>query len=174
MARKSQSRIVLEVKYKKLREKLQKQIKSIKKSAYAKDVEASLKYYEPRVPAVSKLRTKRDLEKAVKEVEFALEHKVFVQAERKRQRQKALERLRKDFDSDSDVFKTWRDARKFYDFMNAVREHSQDIIFDSYKATEIFVEHNELSSKEILKKYVEYSKEFERQQRSGKRKKTRF
>ena len=174
MAKKSQSRIVIEVKYRKLREKLQKQIKRIEKSAYAKDVETSLKYYEPRIPVVSKLRTKRDLEKALKEVEFALEHKVFVQAERKRQRQKVLERLRNDFDRDGEVFRTWRDARKFYDFMNAVREHSQDIIFDSYKATEIFVEHNDLSSKEILKKYVEYSKEFERQKRSGKRQKTRF
>lgn len=90
MAKKSASRVQLEVKYRELRKKLVGQIEKISKSAYAKDVEKAKKYIEPRIPSVSKIGSKRNVEMAIREAEAALKNKTFVIAERKRARRKLL------------------------------------------------------------------------------------
>lgn len=158
MARKSASRIQLEVKYRELRNKLVKQIKTVSKSAYAKDVEKAKAYIEPRIPSVSKIGSKRNLEMAIREVEATLKNKTFVIAERKRMRKKAVELLNETFGTD--YFKNYRQASKFYNFMEKVREHSQDIIYDSDKAVDIFLEHSDEKPENIIERYREFEKEF--------------
>lgn len=158
MAKKSASRVQLEVKYRELRKKLVGQIEKISKSAYAKDVEKAKAYIEPRIPAVSKIKTKRNLEMAIREAEAALKNKTFVIAERKRMRKKAVEILNETFGTD--YFKNYRQASKFYDFMEKVREHSQDIIYDSDKAADIFIEHSTESPEKIIERYREFESEF--------------
>jgi acetyl-CoA carboxylase alpha subunit len=158
MAKKSASRVQLEVKYRELRKKLVGQIEKVSKSAYAKDVEKAKAYIEPRIPTVSKIKTKRNLEMAIRETEAALKNKTFVISERKRMRKKAIERLNETFGTD--YFKNYRQASKFYDFMEKVREHSQDIIYDSDKAADIFLEHSTESVEKIIERYREYESEF--------------
>lgn len=158
MAKKSASRVQLEVKYRELRKKLVGQIEKISKSAYAKDVEKAKAYIEPRIPAVSKIKSKRNLEMAIREAEAALKNKTFVIAERKRMRKKAVEILNETFGTD--YFKNYRQASKFYDFMEKVREHSQDIIYDSDKAADIFIEHSTESPEKIIERYREFESEF--------------
>lgn len=165
MAKKSASRIQLEVKYRELRKKLVSQIEKVSKSAYAKDIEKAKAYIEPRIPAVSKIKTKRNLEMAIRETEAALKNKTFVISERKRMRKKAVERLNETFGTD--YFNNYRQASKFYDFMEKIREHSQDIIYDSDKAADIFLEHNTESAEKIIERYREYESEFRK--RSPKR-----
>lgn len=158
MARKSASRIQLEVKYKGLRNKLVSQIEKVSKSAYAKDVEKAKAYIEPRIPSVSKIGSKRNLEMAIREAEAALKNKTFVIAERRRARKKAVERLNKTFGTD--YFKNYRQASKFYEFMEKIREHSQDIIYDSDKAVDIFLEHSNEKPEKIIERYREFESEF--------------
>lgn len=165
MAKKSASRVQLEVKYRGLREKLTKQIKTISKSAYAKDVKKAKAYIEPRIPSVSKIKTKRNLEMAIREAEAALKNKTFVIAERKRMRKKAVELLNETFGTD--YFKNYRQTSKFYEFMEKVREHSQDIIYDSDKAADIFLEHSDEKPEKIIERYREFESEFRK--RSPKR-----
>lgn len=165
MAKKSASRIQLEVKYRELRKKLVGQIEKVSKSVYAKDIEKAKAYIEPRIPAVSKIKTKRNLEMAIRETEAALKNKTFVISERKRMRKKAVERLNETFGTD--YFKNYRQASKFYDFMEKIREHSQDIIYDSDKAADIFLEHSTESAEKIIERYREYESEFRK--RSPKR-----
>lgn len=165
MTKKSASRIQLEVKYRELRKKLVGQIEKVSKSAYAKDVEKAKAYIEPRIPTVSKIKTKRNLEMAIREAEAALKNKTFVIAERKRARKKAVEMLNETFGTD--YFKNYRQASKFYEFMGKVREHSQDIIYDSDKAADIFLEHSTESAEKIIERYREYESEFRK--RSPKR-----
>lgn len=165
MAKKSASRVQLEVKYRELRKKLVGQIEKVSKSAYAKDVEKAKAYIEPRIPNVSNIKTKRNLEMAIREAEAALKNKTFVISERKRMRKKAVERLNETFGTDH--FKNYRQATKFYEFMELVRTHSEDIIYDSDKAEEIFLEHSKEPLQEILKRYREYEAEFSK--RSPKR-----
>lgn len=158
MAKKSASRIQLEVKYRELRKKLTEQIKKVSKSAYAKDVEKAKTYIEPRIPSVSKIGSKRNLEMAIREAEAALKNKTFVIAERKRMRKKAVELLNETFGTD--YFKNYRQTSKFYDFMEKVREHSQDIIYDSDKAADIFLEHSNEKPEKIIERYREFESEF--------------
>lgn len=158
MAKKSASRILLEVKYRELRNKLVGQIKRVSKSAYAKDIEKAKEYIEPRIPSVSKIGSKRNLEMAIREAETALKNKTFVIAERKRIRKKAVEMLNETFGTD--YFKNYRQASKFYEFMEKVREHSQDIIYDSDKAVDIFLEHSNEKPEEIIERYREFESEF--------------
>lgn len=165
MAKKSASRVQLEVKYRELRKKLVGQIKKVSKSAYAKDVEKAKAYIEPRIPTVSKIKTKRNLEMAIREAEAALKNKTFVISERKRARKKAVEMLNETFGTD--YFKNYKQASKFYDFMEKVRVHSQDIIYDSDKAADIFLEHSSKSVEKIIERYIEYESEFRK--RSPKR-----
>lgn len=165
MAKKSASRVQLEVKYRELRKKLVGQIEKISKSAYAKDVEKAKAYIEPRIPAVSKIKTKRNLEMAIREAEAALKNKTFVIAERKRMRKKAVELLNETFGTD--YFKNYQQASKFYEFMEKVREHSQDIIYDSDKAVDIFLEHSDEKPEKIIERYREFESEFRK--RSPKR-----
>ena len=165
MAKKSASRVQLEVKYRELRKKLVGQIEKVSKSAYAKDIEKAKAYIEPRIPAVSKIKTKRNLEMAIRETEAALKNKTFVISERKRMRKEATQRLNEVFGTD--YFKNYRQASKFYDFMEKIREHSQDIIYDSDKAADIFLEHSTESAEKIIKRYEEYESEFRK--RSPKR-----
>lgn len=165
MAKKSASRVQLEVKYRELRKKLVGQIEKVSKSAYAKDVKKAKAYIEPRIPAVSKIKTKRNLEMAIREAEAALKNKTFVIAERKRARKKAVEMLNKTFGTN--YFKNYKQASKFYDFMEKVKEHSQDIIYDSDKAADIFIEHSSESAEKIIERYKEYESEFSK--RSPKR-----
>lgn len=165
MAKKSASRIQLEVKYRELRKKLIGQIEKVSKSAYAKDVEKAKAYIEPRIPTVSKIKTKRDLEMAIREAEAALKNKTFVISERKRMRKKAVERLNETFGTD--YFKNYRQATKFYEFMEKVKEHSQDIIYDSDKAVDIFLEHSDEQPEKIIERYREFESEFRK--RSPKR-----
>lgn len=165
MAMRSASRVQLEVKYRELRKKLVGQIEKVSKSAYAKDIEKAKAYIEPRIPTVSKIKTKRNLEMAIREAEAALKNKTFVISERKRARKKAVELLNETFGTD--YFKNYRQASKFYDFMEKVREHSQDIIYDSDKAADIFLEHSSESAEKIIERYREYESEFRR--RSPKR-----
>lgn len=165
MAKKSASRVQLEVKYRELRKKLVGQIKKVSKSAYSRDVEKAKAYIEPRIPTVSSIKTKRNLEMAIREAEAALKNKTFVIAERKRARKKAVEMLNETFGTD--YFKNYRQASKFYEFMEKVREHSQDIIYDSDKAADIFLEHSSESAEKIIERYREYESEFRK--RSPKR-----
>lgn len=165
MAKKSASRVQLEVKYRELRKKLVGQIEKVSKSAYAKDVEKAKAYIEPRIPTVSKIKTKRNLEMAIRETEAALKNKTFVIAERKRMRKKDIERLNETFGTD--YFKNHRQASKLYDFMEKVREHSQDIIYDSDKAVDIFLEHSDEKTEKIIERYREFESEFHK--RSPKR-----
>lgn len=165
MAKKSASRIQLEVKYRELRKKLVGQIEKVSKSAYAKDVEKAKAYIEPRIPSVSKIGTKRNLEMAIREAEAALKNKTFVISERKRMRKKAVERLNETFGTD--YFKNYRQASKFYEFMELVRTHSEDIIYDSDKAADIYLEHSGESAQKIMERYREYESEFRK--RSPKR-----
>lgn len=165
MAKKSASRVQLEVKYRELRKKLVGHIEKVSKSAYSRDVEKAKAYIEPRIPTVSKIKTKRNLEMAIREAEAALKNKTFVIAERKRARKKAVEMLNETFGTD--YFKNYRQASKFYEFMEKVREHSQDIIYDSDKAADIFLEHSSESAEKIIKRYREYESEFRK--RSPKR-----
>ena len=165
MAKKSASRTQLEVKYRELRKKLVGQIEKVSKSAYAKDIEKAKAYIEPRIPSVSKIGSKRNLEMAIREVEAALKNKTFVIAERKRMRKKAVKMLNETFVTD--YFKNYRQASKFYEFMEKVREHSQDIIYDSDKAADIFLEHSTESAEKIIERYREYESEFRK--RSPKR-----
>jgi acetyl-CoA carboxylase alpha subunit len=165
MAKKSASRVQLEVKYRELRKKLVKQIEKVSRSAYAKDVEKAKTYIEPRIPTVSKIKTKRNLEMAIREAEAALKNKTFVIAERKRARKKAVEMLNETFGTD--YFKNYRQASKFYEFMEKVREHSQDIIYDSDKAVDIFLEHSDEKPEKIIERYREFESEFRK--RSPKR-----
>lgn len=165
MAKKSASRIQLEVRYRELRKKLIGQIEKVSKSAYVKDVEKAKAYIEPRIPSVSKIKTKRNLEMAIREAEAALKNKTFVIAERKRMRKKAVEMLNETFGTD--YFKNYRQASKFYEFMERVREHSQDIIYDSDKAVDIFLEHSDEKPAQIIERYREFESEFRR--RSPKR-----
>lgn len=158
MAKKSASRVQLEVKYRELRKKLVGQIEKVSKSAYAKDVEKAKAYIEPRIPTVSKIKTKRNLEMAIREAEAALKNKTFVIAERKRARKKAVEMLNETFGTD--YFKNYRQASKFYEFMEKVREHSQDIIYDSDKAADIFLEHSDEKPEKIIERYREFESEF--------------
>ena len=158
MAKKSASRIQLEVKYRELRKKLVGQIEKVSKSAYAKDVEKAKAYIEPRIPSVSKIGTKRNLEMAIREAEAALKNKTFVISERKRMRKKAVERLNETFGTD--YFKNYRQASKFYEFMELVRTHSEDIIYDSDKAADIYLEHSGESAQKIMERYREYESEF--------------
>ena len=158
MAKKSASRVQLEVKYRELRKKLVGQIEKVSKSAYAKDVEKAKAYIEPRIPTVSKIKTKRNLEMAIHEAEAALKNKTFVISERKRMRKKAVERLNETFGTD--YFKNYRQASKFYEFMEKVREHSQDIIYDSDKAVDIFLEHSDEKPEKIIERYREFESEF--------------
>lgn len=158
MAKKSASRILLEVKYRELRNKLVGQIKRVSKSAYAKDIEKAKEYIEPRIPSVSKIGSKRNLEMAIREAETALKNKTFVIAERKRMRKKAVEMLNETFGTD--YFKNYRQASKFYEFMEKVREHSQDIIYDSDKAVDIFLEHSNEKPEKIIERYREFESEF--------------
>lgn len=158
MAKKSASRVQLEVKYRELRKKLVGQINRVSKSTYAKDIKKAKAYIEPRIPAVSKIKTKRNLEMAIREAEAALKNKTFVIAERKRMRKKAVEILNETFGTD--YFKNYRQASKFYDFMEKVREHSQDIIYDSDKAADIFIEHSTESPEKIIERYREFESEF--------------
>lgn len=153
MARKSESRIILETRYKKSREKLLKQIASIKKSPYKKDVESAIAYIEPRIPAVSNIKTKRDLEFALREVESALKQKRFVGAERKRIRARRTEYLKSTFEL---PIKNYRDVKKFEKFLNDVRNFSLETIYDSERAITIFEKYPTLSNKELIKKYDEY------------------
>ena len=108
MAKKSASRVQLEVKYRELRKKLMGQIEKVSKSAYSKDVEKAKAYIEPRIPTVSKIKTKRNLEMAIRETEAALKNKTFVIAERKRARKKAVEMLNETFGTD--YFKNYKQA----------------------------------------------------------------
>lgn len=165
MAKKSASRVQLEVKYRELRKKLVGQIEKISKSAYAKDVEKAKAYIEPRIPTVSKIKTKRNLEMSIREAEAALKNKTFVIAERKRMRKKAVELLNETFGTN--YFKNYRQASKFYEFMEKVREHSQDIIYDSDKAVDIFLEHSDEKPEKIIERYREFESEFRK--RSPKR-----
>ena len=165
MAKKSTSRVQLEVKYRELRKKLVGQIEKVSKSAYAKDVEKAKAYIEPRIPSVSKISSKRNLEMAIREAEAALKNKTFVIAERKRMRKKAVELLNETFGTD--YFKNYRQASKFYEFMEKVREHSQDIIYDSDKAVDIFLEHSNEKPEKIIERYREFESEFRK--RSPKR-----
>lgn len=158
MAKKSASRILLEVKYRELRNELVGQIKRVSKSAYAKDIEKAKEYIEPRIPSVSKIGSKRNLEMAIREAEAALKNKTFVIAERKRMRKKAVEMLNETFGTD--YFKNYRQASKFYEFMEKVREHSQDIIYDSDKAVDIFLEHSNEKPEKIIERYREFESEF--------------
>lgn len=158
MAKKSASRVQLEVKYRELRKKLVGQIEKVSKSAYAKDVEKAKSYIEPRIPTVSKIKTKRNLEMAIREAEAALKNKTFVIAERKRMRKKAVEMLNETFGTD--YFKNYRQTSKFYEFMEKVREHSQDIIYDSDKAVDIFLEHSDEKPEKIIERYREFESEF--------------
>lgn len=168
MAKKSASRVQLEVRYKGLREKLTKQIETISKSAYAKDVKKAKAYIEPRIPSVSKIKTKRNLEMAIREVEAALKNKTFVIAERRRVRKKTVELFNETFNTD--YFKNYRQVTKFNDFAEKIRTHSEDIIYDSDKAVDIFLEHPTENLKELMKRYREYEREF----RSKSSPKTRF
>lgn len=165
MAKKSVSRIQLEVKYRELRKKLVGQIERVSKSAYAKDAEKAKAYIEPRIPSVSKIGSKRNLEMAIREAESALKNKTFVIAERKRMRKKSVELLNETFGTD--YFKNYRQASKFYEFMGKVREHSQDIIYDSDKAVDIFLEHSDEKPEKIIERYREFESEFHK--RSPKR-----
>lgn len=165
MAKKSASRVQLEVKYRELRKKLVGQIEKVSKSSYAKDVEKAKAYIEPRIPTVSKIKTKRNLEMAIREAEAALKNKTFVIAERKRARKKAVEMLNETFGTD--YFKNYHQASKFYEFMEKVREHSQDIIYDSDKAVDIFLEHSDEKPEKIIERYREFESEFRK--RSPKR-----
>lgn len=165
MAKKSASRVQLEVKYRELRKKLVGQIEKVSKSAYAKDVEKAKAYIEPRIPTVSKIKTKRNLEMAIREAEATLKNKTFVIAERKRMRKKAVEMLNETFGTD--YFKNYRQASKFYEFLAKVREHSQDIIYDSDKAVDIFLEHSDEKPEKIIERYREFESEFRK--RSPKR-----
>lgn len=158
MAKKSATRIQLEVKYRELRKKLVGQINKISKSAYSKDVEKAKAYIEPRIPSVSKIGSKRNLEMAIREVETALKNKTFVISERRRMRKKAVERLNETFGTD--YFKDYRQASKFYEVMEKVREHSQDIIYDSDKAVDIFLEHSNEKPEKIIERYREFESEF--------------
>ena len=165
MAKKSASRTQLEVKYRELRKKLVGQIEKVSKSAYAKDIEKAKAYIEPRIPSVSKIGSKRNLEMAIREVEAALKNKTFVIAERKRMRKKAVELLNETFGTND--FKNYRQVSKFYEFMEKVREHSQDIIYDSDKAVDIFLDHSDEKPEKIIKRYREFESEFRK--RSPKR-----
>lgn len=153
MAKKSKSRIILETRYKKSREKLLKQITAIKKSPYKKDVENAIAYIEPRIPAVSNIKTKRDLEFALREVESALKQKRFVGAERKRIRAKRVEYLKSTLEL---PIKNYRDVKKFEKFLEDVRNFSLETIYDSERAITIFEKYPTLSNKELIKKYDEY------------------
>lgn len=153
MARKSEERLILETRYKKSREKLIKQISTIKKSPYKKDVESAIAYIEPRIPAVSKIKTKRDLEFALREVESALKQKRFVGAERKRIRAKRVEYLKNTIGL---PIKNYRNVKKFDKFLQDVRNFSLETIYDSERAISIFEKYPTLSNKELLKKYDEY------------------
>lgn len=165
MAKKSVSRIQLEVKYRELRKKLVGQIEKVSKSAYARDVEKAKAYIEPRIPSVSNIGSKRNLEMAIREAEAALKNKTFVIAERKRARKKAIERLNETFGTN--YFKNYRQASKFYEFMEKVREHSQDIIYDSDKAVDIFLERSDEKPEKIIERYRDFESEFRK--RSPKR-----
>lgn len=158
MAKKSATRIQLEVKYRESRKKLVEQINKISKSAYSKDVEKAKAYIEPRIPSVSKIGSKRNLEMAIREVETALKNKTFVISERRRMRKKAVERLNETFGTD--YFKDYRQASKFYEVMEKIREHSQDIIYDSDKAVDIFLEHSNEKPEKIIERYREFESEF--------------
>ena len=153
MAKKSKARIILETRYKKSREKLIKQISTIKKSPYKKDVESAIAYIEPRIPAVSKIKTKRDLEFALREVESALKQKRFVGVERKRIREKRKQYLKNTLDL---PIKNYRDVKKFDKFLEDIRNFSIETIYDSERAISIFEKYPSLSNKELLKKYDEY------------------
>lgn len=165
MARKSASRVQLEVKYRGLREKLTKQISTISKSAYAKDVEKAKAYIEPRIPSVSSIKSKRNLEMAIKEAEAALKNKTFVIAERRRVRKKTVELFNETFGTD--YFKNYRQVTKFNEFAEKIRTHSEDVIYDSDKAVDIFLEHPSESLKTLMKRYREYEREF--RERSSKK-----
>ena len=153
MAKKSEASIILETRYKKSREKLLKQISTIKKSPYKKDVENAIAYIEPRIPAVSKIKAKRDLEFALREVESALKQKRFVGAERKRIRARRAEYLK---DTLELPIKNYRDVKKFDKFMQDVRNFSLETIYDSERAISIFEKYPKLTNKELVKKYDEY------------------
>lgn len=150
---KSESRIILETRYKKSREKLLKQITAIEKSPYKNDVKSAIAYIEPRIPAVSNIKTKRDLEFALREVESALKQKRFVGAERKRIRAKRTEYLKNTLQL---PIKNYRDVKKFEIFLNDVRNFSLETIYDSERAITIFEKYPTLSNKELIKKYDEY------------------
>lgn len=165
MAKKSASRVQLEVKYKGLREKLTKQISTISKSAYAKDIEKAKAYIEPRIPSASNIKTKRNLEMAIREAEAALKNKTFVIAERRRVRKKTVELFNETFGTD--YFKNYRQVTKFNEFAEKIRTHSEDVIYDSDKAVDIFLEHPSESLKTLMKRYGEYEREF--RERSHKR-----
>lgn len=60
----------------------------------------------------------------------------------------------------TDYFKNYRQASKFYEFMEKVREHSQDIIYDSDKAADIFLEHSDEKPEKIIERYREFESEF--------------
>lgn len=153
MAKKSESRIILETRYKKSREKLLKQITAIKKSPYKKDVESAIAYIEPRIPAVSNIKTKRDLEFAMREVESALKQKRFVGTERKRIRARRVEYLKSTLEL---PIKNYRDVKKFEKFLEDVKNFSLETIYDSERAIIIFEKYPTLSNKELIKKYDEY------------------
>lgn len=164
LAKKSESRIILETRYKKSREKLLNQITAIKKSPYKKDVESAIAYIEPRIPAVSNIKSKRDLEFALREVESALKQKRFVGAERKRIRARQVEHFKKTLGL---PIKNYRDVKKINNFLNDVKNFSLETIYDSERAISIFEKYPSLSNKELLKKYDEYRRiNGERQKRS--------
>lgn len=153
LAKKSETRIILETRYRKSREKLLKQISTIKKSPYKKDVESAIAYIEPRIPAVSKIKTKRDLEFAMREVDSALNQKRFVGAERRRIRTRRAEYLKNKLEL---PIKNYRDVKKFDKFMEDVRNFSLETIYDSERAITIFEKYPKLTNKELVKKYDEY------------------
>ena len=105
---------------------------------------------------------------AIREAEAALKNKTFVIAERRRVRKKTVELFNETFNTD--YFKNYRQVTKFNDFAEKIRTHSEDIIYDSDKAVDIFLEHPTENLKELMKRYREYEREF----RSKSSPKTRF
>ena len=161
------SRVVLETRYKYARKKLMEQIEKVKASAYEKDVQRTITYYVDRVPTISKLKTKRDLAFAIAEAEYALEHKTFSISRLRTKRKSELSSLQERFGSDK--FKSYKDVRKFYSFMENVRNRSEGIKYDSGQIAEFFEQNSDLTGQELLDKYDEYSARV--QKRRGKRSK---
>lgn len=116
---------------------------------------SNIQYMLQQLPPESQIKTDRQRRGAMTALEQAEKSDLYSVSGQRRIAKRKMEKLKR-YDI---VLKTYKELNEFAEFMDAVRDYSLAHIYDSTKASELFMEREKgESADEILDKYRQWQK----------------